>query len=38
MTQVKSLRISNYYISISSLHYPLSELINVAQPQTLLVD
>ena len=38
MAQVKALRLSNYCISISFLHYHLSELINLAQPQTLLVD
>ena len=38
MAQVKALRLSNYCISISSLYYHLSELINLAQPQTLLVD
>jgi len=38
MAQVKALRLSNYCISTSSLHYHLSELINLAQPQTLLVD
>ena len=32
MTQVKALRLSNYCRSISSLHYHLSELINIAQP------
>ena len=38
MAQVKALRLINYCISISSLYYHLSELINLAQPQTLLVD
>src|SRR6185437_14739787 len=32
MTQVKALRLSNYCRSISSVHYHLSELINIAQP------
>ena len=31
MAQVKALRLSNYCRSISSLHYHLSELINIAQ-------
>ena len=31
MAQVKALRLSNYCISISYLHYHLSELINFAQ-------
>ena len=31
MAQVKALRLSKYCISISSLHYHLSELINIAQ-------
>ena len=38
LAQVKALRLSNYCISISSLHYHLAELINLAQPQTILVD
>ena len=32
MAQIKSLRLSNYCRSISSIHYHLSELINIAQP------
>jgi len=32
MAQVKALRLSNYCRSISSVHYHLSELINIAQP------
>ena len=31
MAQVKALRLSNYFRSSSSLHYHLSELINIAQ-------
>ena len=31
MAQVKALRLSNYCRSSSSLHYHLSELINIAQ-------
>ena len=38
MAQVKALRLSIYCISISSLHYHLLELINLAQPQKILVD
>ena len=38
MAQVKTLRLSNYCISISSLHYRLSQLINIAQtPIKILV-
>ena len=32
MAQVKALRLSNYCRSISSVHYHLSELIDIAQP------
>src|SRR6185503_20629615 len=38
LAQLKALRLSNYCISMSSLHYHLAELINVAQLQIILVD